>query len=136
CLIAQDKRAKTVEQQTALWTAFMREARDVKETLFAEGQVKFRYDGKVLALSMRDVERDADFRTFHKILTKAYENGLAVVADAAGKRGEVLAVAVGGGANAPFVQELLRRKPPGGGPRVSARPAVPEWAHASEFQGN
>lgn len=135
-IVALDGRARTVEKQTELWRALMHEVRDVKETLCATGKVTFRHQGRALTLSLRDLERDADFRAFIAAMTKAYDRGLATACGAAGKKGEVLAVAVGGGASAPFVQALLRRKPSGANARVAPRPAVPDWAHAPEFQGN
>ncbi len=112
-----------------------RQTREVKETLFADGKVAFRHQGRALTLGLRDLERDEDFRAFAGALTKAYDRGLAAACAAAGKGGEVLAVAVGGGASAPFVQALLRRKPSASA-RIVVRPAVPDWAHAPEFQGN
>jgi pimeloyl-ACP methyl ester carboxylesterase len=88
---------------------------------------------------LRELERDQDFRTFTASLTEAYDHGLEVVRDAAmiAERREVHAIAVGGGAGAPFVQELIRRRPPRAG-RLNfvARPATPDWAHAPEFNGN
>ncbi len=130
--------ARTVEQKSELWTALMRQMRDIKETVFADGRATLRQQGRNIGLSMRDIDRDADFRTFAKSLGQAYEHALAIVrSDARARRcPEVQAVAVGGGASAPFIQELIRRKPRGGGPRVVVRPATPDWAHAREFQGN
>ena len=63
----------------------------------------------------------------------------AVVRDVALMQGanEIQAIAVGGGAAAPFIQELLRRRPPRAGKlHIEPRPATPEWAYAPEFQGN
>jgi molecular chaperone DnaK (HSP70) len=130
--------ARTPAQQRDLWSGLMRQMRDIKETVFADGRASLRHAGKVLSLSMRDIERDKDFREFHKALTHAYEHSLSVVrADArARRRGEIQAVAVGGGAYAPFIQALIASKPRGGGPRVTPRPATPDWADAPEFQGN
>ena len=87
---------------------------------------------------MRDIEKDADFRLFYKGLSEAYAHALAVVRDDADARGrtEVQAVAVGGGAAAPFIQDLIRKKAVRSTPRVQPRPATPDWAHAGEFRGN
>lgn len=131
--------ARSTAQQTELWAALMRQMRDIKETVFAEGRATLRHQGRNLSLSLRDIERDPDFRAFSKDLTRAYDHALAVVRDDAGARGRnmVQAIAVGGGAAAPFVQTLIRRKSGrGGGARVTPRPATPEWAYAREFQGN
>jgi hypothetical protein len=116
----------------------MRQMRDIKETLFADGRAALRIKGKQISVNMRDVEKDADFRVFYKNLADAYTHALAVVRDDAGARGrtEVQAVAVGGGAAAPFIQDLIRKRAVRSTPRVLPRPATPEWAHASEFRGN
>ncbi|MBL8536023.1 MAG: hypothetical protein JNM59_01325 [Hyphomonadaceae bacterium] len=132
------KWARSPEQKTALWTALMRQMRDIKETVFADGRAALRHEGRTLSLSMRDIERDNDFKEFIKGFERAYAQSLAVVRDDAKARGrpEVHAIAVGGGAAAPFVRALIAAKPKGGGPRVAARPATPDWAHAPSFQGN
>jgi molecular chaperone DnaK (HSP70) len=130
--------ARSTEQKSELWAVLMRQMRDIKETVFADGRATLRHQGRNIGLAMRDIERDADFRDFVKNLTQAYERSLAVVRGDAGARRQpqVQAVAVGGGAAAPFIQDLIKRKPRGSGPRVIARPATPDWAHAREFQGN
>jgi molecular chaperone DnaK (HSP70) len=126
-------------QQVSLWTAVMRNMRDIKETLFADGSVIFRHEGSGVKLEMRDVERDKDFRTFMKTLKDAYKHGLAVVRDdaTARRRPEIQAVAVGGGAYAPFIRDLIQSKSGRrGGIRVEPRPATPKWAHTEAFAGN
>lgn len=131
--------AKSTQQQTVLWAALMRSMRDIKESLFADGRAIIRNDGRVLKLTLSDFERDEDFRAFTAALAGAFDNGLAVVRDAAlrAERREVQAIAVGGGASAPFIQDLIRRKPPRSGKlNFVARPATPDWANAREFRGN
>ena len=125
------------DEQQALWSALMRRMRDVKEALFEDGRVIFRHAGRNVTLAMKDIERDRDFKSFMKTLADAYAHSLAVVRDdaTARHRTEVQAVAVGGGAAAPFIRELVARKK-GGRPRVLARPATPDWAHAPAFGGN
>ncbi len=128
--------ARTPEQKTELWAVLMRQMRDIKETVFADGHATLRHEGRKIALSMHDIERNPDFRDFLENLADAYDHGLAVVRNSAARvRSNVQAVAVGGGAGAPFVQELLQRRT-SRPPRVIARPATPEWAHAREFKGN
>ncbi|HYD88955.1 MAG TPA: Hsp70 family protein [Vitreimonas sp.] len=126
------------EDQTDLWNVLMRQMRDIKEGLFADGRATLRHRGKSIALSMRDIERDADFKDFYKSLNEAFAHGLRVARGDAVMRGrsEVQAIAVGGGAAAPFIQDLLKKKMTRSTPRVVVRPATPEWAHAREFQGN
>jgi molecular chaperone DnaK len=124
--------------EVALWAAVMRRMRDLKETLFADGQVIFRFEGRNIKLTTKDIERDRDFKVFLKTLTEAYDHGLAVVRGEAMARGgnEVQAIAVGGGAAAPFIQALIRRGMGRGRMRVFPRPATPDWAHARAFGGN
>jgi molecular chaperone DnaK len=131
--------APSIKQQAELWAVLMRQMRDIKETLFVEGRATLRHDGKVVTLTMRDLERDKGFKAFAKDLTDAYDHSLAVVRDdaAARKRHDIEAIAVGGGAAAPFIQDLLHRKSKRmGKAKVTPRPATPHWAHAREFRGN
>jgi molecular chaperone DnaK (HSP70) len=132
------KWARSREQKAELWTALMRQIGDIKETVFADGRATLRNQGRSVTLAMRDVERDEDIRDFTRSLREAYDHALAIVrADARARgRSEVQAVAVGGGAATPFVQELLQRKSGSTRPRVRPRRAVPDWARSGVFKGN
>jgi len=133
------KWAKTTDQQAGLWAELMRGMRDTKETLFAEGRVSVRYRDHIFTMGTKDIERDKDYQAFAKELKAAYEHCVAVVRDDASARGRsaIEAVAVGGGAAAPFIQALIASKNTRGArPRVTPRPATPDWAHAAEFGGN
>ncbi len=129
---------KTEAQQTELWSAMATAVRDIKENLFAEGRASFRHGGRVITITRRDLERDIAFKKFEKNLKHAYVHALKALRERArrDKQKQILAVAVGGGAPAPFIQKLIRTPAPGGGVRVTARPSVPEWAHAPAFAGN
>lgn len=131
-------RAQTAERQAILWRLLMRHMRDIKDSLFVDGKAMLRHDNRTLGLTMRDVEKDRDFRDFVKNLQHAYDDSLEAVRVAmpARQRGAVQAVAVGGGAGAPFIQALLKRKPRRGKLSIEARPATPAWAFAPEFRGN
>lgn len=131
--------ARSAEQQSILWRLLMRHMRDIKESLFLDGRAMLRHENRTIGLSMRDLEKDRDFREFLKTLQRAYDTSLSAVRDSAieRKRRGVQAVAVGGGAHAPFIQALLKRKPQRSGKLVwEARPATPDWAHAPAFRGN
>ncbi len=130
--------ARRADQKTELWAVLMRQMGDIKEAVFVDGRAVLRNQGRSIGLTMRDVERDADFRDFLKDLRQAYDHALAVVRDdaRARRRSEVQAIAVGGGAAAPFIQDLIQRKSGSWRPRVTPRPATPLWAHAREFGGN
>lgn len=135
-ILEKNRWAKTQSQQAQLWRLLMGRMRDIKESMFADGHATLRHEGRTLSVAMSELERDRGFREFRKSLETAYMHALQVVRANAGRRQrDVQAVAVGGGAFAPFIQDLLRRKPPGG-LRVEPRPAAPQWAHADEFRGN
>jgi hypothetical protein len=113
--------------------------RDIKESLFLDGRAMLRLENRTISVSMRELERDKDFREFAKQLTRAYDESVEIVRDSALRRGRrnIETIAVGGGATAPFVQALLRRKPRNAGKlTIEPRPATPEWAFAPEFKGN
>jgi molecular chaperone DnaK (HSP70) len=126
------------EQKTELWTVLMRQIGDIKETVFADGRATLRNQGRSITLTMRDIERDRDFRDFRKLLRDAYGHAMAAVRRDARARGraEVQAVAVGGGASTPIIQELIQHKVGSTRPRVTPRPATPDWARRGVFKGN
>lgn len=137
-ILANSRWAKTQTQQTELWRAVQRHMRDIKEAVFEEGRATLRHEGKVIAVQMRDIERDRDFKEFMKGLASAYQFGLDVLRDDVMARGrtEIQAIAVGGGAAAPFIRDLIKKTKARGNTRVTPRPATPDWAHAREFRGN
>lgn len=130
--------AKSEEQQSMLWRALMRHMRDVKESLFHDGQAVLRHEGRVITVRAQDLTRDGDYRDFVENLEQAYATAMSVVAEDAGARGraEVQVVAVGGGATTPPVQVLLHTPPKAAGKLpITVRPAIPDWAHGPQFQG-
>jgi molecular chaperone DnaK (HSP70) len=131
--------ARSPEQQSILWRLLMRHMRDIKESLFADGKAMLRHENRTVSLTLRDLEKDGDFKTFVRTLERAYDESMAAVRDSAiaRKRRGIQTIAVGGGANAPFIQALLKRKPSRSNKLViEARPATPDWAFAPEFRGN
>lgn len=138
-IIDASRTARSPAQQAELWRELMRSMRDIKESLFIDGRALIRGDRRTINIAMRDVDRDNDFREFVKAVTQAYDHGLGVVRDYALRAGQrqVDAIAVGGGASAPFIQALLSTKPPRSAHlKFVPRPATPDWAHAPEFEGN
>ncbi|MFT3729321.1 MAG: rod shape-determining protein [Terricaulis sp.] len=132
-------RLKATDKQSDLWWAMMREMRDFKDSLFAEGRAVLRHNGKTIKITMKDVQRAEDFRAFEGDLLEAYEGALETARRYAVTDGSraIQSVAVGGGAAAPFIQAIIRTAPRGGGRvKVMPKPATPEWAHAPEFRGN
>lgn len=138
-VLESNKWSGSVEQEAMLWRLLMRHMRDIKESLFLDGKAMLRHDNRAISLTMRDLEKDKDFHTFVKQLQQSYDDSMIAVRNsaAARKKRGVQAIAVGGGANAPFIQALLKRKPPRSSKLViEARPATPEWAFAPQFEGN
>jgi|CXWL01.1.fsa_nt_gi molecular chaperone DnaK (HSP70) len=136
--LAASPQLKSAAQQAGLWAAMAPLVRDLKESLFADGRAVFRHEGRVISLTLRDFERDKPFKQFEKDLTHAYTHALKLLRERArkDKQKQILAVAVGGGAPAPFIQKLIRTPAPGGGLRVVACPPTPDWAKAPAFAGN
>jgi|CXWL01.1.fsa_nt_gi molecular chaperone DnaK (HSP70) len=130
---------KTPAQQAELWSTLMRHMRDIKESVFLDGRAVLRHERRTLEIKLSDLDRDKEFHDFTLDLAHAYDHSLEVVckhAMAEGRR-EIQAIAVGGGSGAPFVQDLMRRKPAGVRKvKIVGRPATPEWAHTSAFAGN
>lgn len=124
--------ARKEEQRASLWAALMRQVRQIKESIFLDGAATIEHEGRRIEITMRDLERHADFRDFLSSLTAAYDHALAVVQDDALQRRsrEIEAVAVGGGAAAPFIHELIAKRRGNAKVAVVKRPATPEWAHA------
>jgi molecular chaperone DnaK (HSP70) len=137
-VLDQARWARNQQQKAELWAVLMRQIGDIKETIFADGRATLRNQGRSITLALRDIERDPDFKDFNKSLREAYDHALAVVRDDARARGkaEVQAIAVGGGASTPFIQELIQRKAGSTRPRVTARPATPDWARSGLYKGN
>ncbi|MGD9967388.1 MAG: Hsp70 family protein [Hyphomonadaceae bacterium] len=137
-VLEQAKWARKQDQKVELWTVLMRQIGDIKETIFADGRATLRSQGRSITLSLRDIERDPDLKDFTRDLREAYDHALAVVRDDARARGkaEVQAIAVGGGAPIPFIQELVHRKAAATRPRVRPRPATPDWARGNVYEGN
>ncbi|GAM96400.1 hypothetical protein U91I_00019 [alpha proteobacterium U9-1i] len=136
--LAASPNLKSVAQQQELWAAMGPNVRDLKESLFATGRGVFRFGARVINLSLKDFERDKGFKQFQNDLTRAYLGALKALRDRAraDKQKHIVAVAVGGGAPAPFIQALIKSSAPGGGVKVVARPSIPDWANAAAFGGN
>lgn len=136
-LLQKAPNMKSQSEQAALWRTLMASIRDVKESLFLDGRAAITHQGKTKTIALKDLLKDRDFKAFAREMKRAFERSLSAVAARAVKdqSKEVCVVAVGGGAYAPFVQEMLRQaKAPK--VRVVSYPATPDWAHAAAFGGN
>jgi len=136
-LLQKAPNIKTRAEQAELWRALMTSIRDVKESLFVDGRAAISHNGKAKSIALRDLTKDQDFKAFVRDVKRAFDRSLSAVAARAAADGakEVCVVAVGGGAAAPFVQDMVRAAK---APKVRVRsyPATPEWAHSAAFGGN
>ncbi len=124
-------------EQAELWRSVMVSIGEVKESLFLDGRAAISYKGKAISITLRDLQKDRDFKAFVREMKHAFERSLNALAARATKDGskDVCVVAVGGGAYAPFVKDMIRTaKAPK--VRVSSYPATPDWAHSAAFGGN
>jgi molecular chaperone DnaK (HSP70) len=127
------------ERKAMLWSLVMRQMPDIKESVLHDGRALLRYGQQTLTLKHSDLERDRDFRLLAAELAHAFDHSLAVACRHARsqRRSEINVIAVGGGAGAPVVQEILKRPPRDARRfRIIPRPATPEWAYTDEFGGN
>ncbi len=130
---------RSPERRAMLWNLLMRQMREIKEGILYDGRAVLRHGQYALAIKSADLERDRDFRSFVTELAYAFDHSLAAACAHARqqKRNEIQVIAVGGGADAPFVQKLIRRPPRGAAKfKITPRPATPDWAHTPEFGGN
>src|SRR5262249_2870225 len=74
-------------KKAALWRSLMHSIRDVKESLFHEKRAAIRHEGRTIVIALKDLDHDKDFRQFLKMLSKAYDHGLDIVAERAGQDG-------------------------------------------------
>ncbi len=136
-LLQKAPNLKTQAEQLALWRSLMASIREVKESLFIDGRAAVTHQGKTKTIAARDLYKDRDFKAFSREMKRAFDRSLNAVAARAvkDKTKDVCIVAVGGGAYAPFVQEMVRSaKAPK--VRVVSYPATPDWAHSAAFGGN
>ena len=135
-LLQKAPNLKSRAEQAELWRTVMASIREVKEGLFLDGRTAISYRGKAISITLRDLQKDRDFKAFLRETKRAFDRSLSALAARAAKDGskDVCAVAVGGGAYAPFVKDMI-----GVQGAESARqilPATPDWAHAAAFGGN
>jgi molecular chaperone DnaK (HSP70) len=129
---------RSSSEQAAFWRSLLPYVRSTKESLFAMKKCAVRHGERVVMASLRDVENDRDYRLMVKMVQGGFNRAIDVMAQRAQLDGakEIAAVAAGGGASLPFVQQLLRKaKPQKGSVKVFAANSTPEWARHPVFAG-
>ncbi|MDX2236143.1 MAG: Hsp70 family protein [Hyphomonadaceae bacterium] len=122
-----------------LWRNLRRRARRLKQDIFAGQTAEAQFEGKVLRVSLKDVQSDGLFKAFHKDLNAVFQASLDALAKraAADGRDRIGIVLAGGGSALPFVHDMALRAKPRERKvrRVDVAPVVPDWARDASFQG-
>jgi len=138
-IIERGLSAKGPAEQARLWRILMRSIRKVKETLCIDHRAAVQHEGKVIVITTKDLAKDADYKAFVREAGEAFLESVEVAARraVADGRDALHLIAAGGGAAAPFVQDIFARAPAKlGKVRITQKPATPNWAHDPAFAGN
>lgn len=129
---------KRTEQQAQVWRDLLLDVRAAKEILFLEGRATTPVGARLVKLTARDLVNDPDASQVFAAIGDVYAEALEAAAGAVSAEGgkAITAVAAGGGARLPPVQDLLRRiKPRTAKVRVDLAPLTPTWAEAPAYGG-
>jgi molecular chaperone DnaK (HSP70) len=136
-IVDKAKGEKKHGARSQLWRRLMRRARRLKESLFRNGAYEVVFEGERLTLRLSDLAQNKTFQSFRDALTEAYREHLNEMAKRAAKSGAdtVGVVLAGGGANLPFVDQIVRRTRPASSRirKVAVQPLVPAWAQDRAF---
>jgi molecular chaperone DnaK (HSP70) len=139
-LLLVKSRLKSKAELTALWRAIAPNIRELKEQLFAEGQVHVKFRGRTFGCGARDFEAEAGFKAPLQQIVALYEHSLREMVAAAKQHGQrrIGVVLAGGGSCLPALRKAITRpRWLGFGVRLEHLPATPRWAHelatAQEF---
>lgn len=138
-IVVEKSKDRSLAEQSKLWRQLLTSIRASKETLFLEGKAAFRHRGKAILVQARDLESDRDFKELLRVVAEGYRSALDVAAARAAQEGvrEISATLAGGGASAPFLQQiLLKTKPRDGRIKVRIEPPIPQWVEARRFGGD
>jgi molecular chaperone DnaK (HSP70) len=130
---------RTVLARSLLWRSLISEIRTYKKRLFETGELSLtQRDGSKLSCTLKQLTQSVEYRSIVKTISAAYRDLVDATASEAATHGqkEIIAVAAGGGAALPFVQELVRTTRPKRriGYRQSLEP--PAWMAAMPDSAN
>jgi molecular chaperone DnaK (HSP70) len=101
---------KKLDAKDELWRALRLAAKQLKRDLFEKGKAVFKYGRRRIQVTRDALKKDASFRAYCRSLTEDIADSLAPLLDQA-KAARVKSVSVllaGGGANLPFLADLVR----------------------------
>jgi molecular chaperone DnaK (HSP70) len=101
---------RTARARSLLWRSLIPNIRAYKQQLFETGELHLKQpDGATLSCTLKQLTQSVEYKSIMKAIAGAYRdlvNATAVEAAAHGQK-EIIAVAVGGGACLPTIQELV-----------------------------
>jgi molecular chaperone DnaK (HSP70) len=132
---AKGERKPGAEQR--FWKRLRVRARSLKQTLFTSGKVRIAYEGREIRLKLRDFLSTRDFRDFRAALDSEFRETLFSLAEIAPakKSTKVGVILAGGGANLPFLDELVRNVQTKKGIVLQPLPVRPQWTEHPVFGG-
>lgn len=124
-------------QKKRAWRQIAGQSRELKETLFTEGQCDVAVGVRKAGLRLRDFSQSKEFRQLSAVLLDLYATSLNQLAQRAASAGktEIGVVLAGGGARLPFIQEMTAKTSPQNNRvrKVRVEPVVPDWANDDAF---
>jgi molecular chaperone DnaK (HSP70) len=131
---------KSKSELTSLWRALAPSIRELKEQLFADGEIEVSFRGRKFRCTARDFENDPGFKAALQQIVSLYESSLREMVSAAKAQGQrrIGVVLAGGGSRLPALSKaIVRPRWLGFGVQLSHLPTTPKWAHelatAQEF---
>ena len=140
-LVSKAKKLKSPADRSALWRRVIPNVRDLKEELFRNGAVQIQFRNFKIKCTVKELEREAGFKSSLAEIKRLYETALAEVVQVGAREGArtIGVVLAGGGSHLPAIRKLVTQKR-----RVGLRmkivhlPTTPAWAHelgsAAEFE--
>jgi hypothetical protein len=109
-LFVRRSRESKLDRQDRLWRRLRLSVKNLKGDLFSKGKSAFKHERSLVTVTRDALSRDRSFRAYRRALTKSIASSIAPLLQQA-KRGGASAVTVllaGGGANLPFLADLVR----------------------------
>ncbi|MDZ4760941.1 MAG: hypothetical protein SGJ21_07710 [Alphaproteobacteria bacterium] len=136
-IIKKAKSFQTSRERGGLWRHLLPSIRARKEEIFARGHLDIEFFGYRVNCSVRDLQRSRDYRAIVRLIRKDFAAVVSRTARNAKQHNlaETIVVATGGGAELPFMSDMLRRATARrSGVPVRLAPSAPRWIAQSDFR--
>jgi molecular chaperone DnaK (HSP70) len=130
-MLAKAKTLSTTAEQSAFWRALLANVRDLKETMFTQGQAQFQFRNTMVGVRAGEFQSSPAFRAAAKDLEYVYRRSLTEMARVVrGERGRRIGVVLaGGGAHLPSTIAMVKKtRKIGWSINVELLPTSPRWA--------